>query len=71
MVKHIKSKNMKAAVAISPQTDADQISDELGNAVDMILVMTVHPGRGGQKFIEDCMTKVDPTLLLLCTMVQI
>jgi ribulose-phosphate 3-epimerase len=49
---------MKACVAISPDTPASAISDDLGQQVDMVLVMTVHPGRGGQKFIEACMTKV-------------
>lgn len=61
----IKSNGMKAACAISPQTSADQISDKLGNAVDMLLVMTVHPGRGGQKFMEECMSKVRWSLLFL------
>lgn len=35
---------MKAAVAINPGTPSSEISNELGEAVDMILVMTVWPG---------------------------
>lgn len=58
LVELIKSNGMKAACAISPQTPASQITDKLGEAVDMMLVMTVHPGRGGQKFMEECMSKV-------------
>lgn len=58
LVQQIHSKGMKACVAISPQTPSTKISDELGSKVDMILVMTVHPGKGGQQFIEECMTKV-------------
>lgn len=49
---------MRASVAINPGTPATEISDELGNAVDMILVMTVWPGAGGQKFMAECMPKV-------------
>jgi ribulose-phosphate 3-epimerase len=35
---------MKAGIAISPDTPSTVITDEVGNAVDMLLVMTVHPG---------------------------
>lgn len=36
---------MRAAVAISPDTPSSAISDALGNSVDMLLVMTVVPGK--------------------------
>lgn len=49
---------MRAAVAISPDTPASAISDALGNKVEMILVMTVVPGKGGQKFMPSCVPKV-------------
>lgn len=49
---------MRAAVAINPGTPASEISDELANAVDMVLVMSVWPGAGGQKFIKEVMPKV-------------
>jgi len=49
---------MKAGVAISPDTPSTAITDEIANAADMLLVMTVYPGRGGQKFIERCVPKV-------------
>ena len=49
---------MRAAVAINPGTPSSEIADELAQAVDMILVMTVWPGAGGQKFIQECMPKV-------------
>lgn len=58
LIEHIHSKNMKAACAISPDTPSSAVSDQVGNKVDMILVMTVHPGKGGQKFIEGCVEKV-------------
>lgn len=50
--------NMRAAVAISPSTPSSAISDALGNSVDMLLVMTVVPGKGGQKFMRECVPKV-------------
>ena len=49
---------MKAGVAISPDTPSTVVTDEIGAAADMILVMTVYPGRGGQKFIDRCVPKV-------------
>ncbi|KAM0750810.1 ribulose-5-phosphate 3-epimerase [Meredithblackwellia eburnea MCA 4105] len=58
LVTLIKSTGMRSAVAISPDTPSTAISDELGNSVDMMLVMTVVPGKGGQKFIESCVPKV-------------
>ncbi|PVG04826.1 putative RPE1-D-ribulose-5-phosphate 3-epimerase [Serendipita vermifera] len=58
LVEQIHAKGMKAGIAISPDTPSTVITNEVGNAVDMILVMTVHPGRGGQKFIEGCVPKV-------------
>lgn len=58
LVEHIHARGMRAAVAISPDTPASAIVDELGNAVEMLLVMTVVPGKGGQKFIEACVPKV-------------
>ncbi|KAG8826693.1 RIBULOSE-phosphate 3-epimerase [Serendipita sp. 401] len=58
LVQQIRDKGMKAGIALSPDTPSSVITDEVGNAVDMILVMTVHPGKGGQKFIEECVVKV-------------
>jgi len=49
---------MKAGVAISPDTPSTAITDEIGNLADMLLVMTVYPGRGGQKFLDRCVPKV-------------
>ncbi|KZV92486.1 ribulose-5-phosphate 3-epimerase [Exidia glandulosa HHB12029] len=58
LIKAIKAKGMQAGVAISPDTPSTAITDEIGNAADMLLVMTVYPGRGGQKFLERCVPKV-------------
>ncbi|KAF8314979.1 ribulose-5-phosphate 3-epimerase [Clavulina sp. PMI_390] len=58
LVNQIHAAGMKAGVAISPDTPSTAITDEVANAADMLLVMTVYPGRGGQKFIADCVPKV-------------
>jgi ribulose-phosphate 3-epimerase len=58
LIDAIHAKNMKAGVAISPDTPSSAITDEIAAAADMLLVMTVYPGRGGQKFLERCVPKV-------------
>lgn len=51
---------MRCGVAISPHTPSSAITDAIGNKADMLLVMTVVPGRGGQKFMAECVPKVSP-----------
>ena len=46
-----------AGVAINPATPAETLSEVLGY-VDLVLVMTVNPGFGGQKFIADAIPKI-------------
>lgn len=58
VIEAIHAAGMRCGVAISPPTPSTEITDEIGEAVDMLLVMTVHPGRGGQKFMEECVPKV-------------
>ena len=53
----IKDQGMKAGISVNPETDIKKIDDCLGIA-DLVLVMSVHPGFGGQKFIEDSLDKV-------------
>lgn len=53
----IKELGMKASVVINPETEAEAVYDIL-DKVDMVLVMTVHPGFGGQKLIEEALEKV-------------
>jgi ribulose-phosphate 3-epimerase len=45
IIEHIHKRNMKAGVAISPDTPSTAITDEIADAVDMLLVMTVYPGK--------------------------
>ena len=47
-----------AGVALNPSTPADTLSEVL-NLVDLIVVMTVNPGFGGQKFIAEAVPKVE------------
>ena len=53
----IKSFNVKAGIALNPETDVKEILEYLP-LVDMVLVMSVHPGYGGQKYIEDVNSKI-------------
>lgn len=54
---HIKDAGCKAAVALNPATDLSTITYIL-DQVDMILLMSVNPGFGGQKYISYCTEKV-------------
>lgn len=53
----IKEANMKAAVTLNPHTPVALLEDILPD-LDMVLLMTVNPGFGGQKFIEHSLQKV-------------
>jgi len=59
-LKNIRSAGAQASLGIKPGTDIDQYADFL-NEVDMFLIMTVEPGFGGQKFMENMMGKVRRT----------
>ncbi len=56
-IQHIHSLGKKAGVAINPATPAVLISEVLGN-VELVLVMTVNPGFGGQVFIPETLGKI-------------
>lgn len=56
-LKMIRRKGVRAAVSIKPGTPASAV-DPYMDLMDMILVMTVEPGFGGQKFMADQMPKV-------------
>ncbi|MBQ7900685.1 MAG: ribulose-phosphate 3-epimerase [Clostridia bacterium] len=53
----VKSAGKKLAMTINPETDAEVIKPYLP-MLDMVLIMSVHPGYGGQKFIEASIDKV-------------
>ena len=53
----IKDRGLLVGIAINPETDVRAVLPYL-NMVDLALVMTVHPGFGGQKLITSCLDKV-------------
>lgn len=57
VIDYIKSFGIKAGLSIKPKTDAKQIIPFLKD-LDMVLVMTVEPGFGGQEFMHDCAQKI-------------
>lgn len=56
-INKIKEKNLKAGISIKPNTPTNAIKDYI-NFVDLVLIMTVEPGFGGQKFIESAAQKI-------------
>lgn len=56
-IQQIKSKGMKAGVALNPHTPI-HVLDEILPELDLVLIMSVNPGFGGQKFIETTVNKV-------------
>ena len=54
----IKSAGKKAAIVINPDTKVRKIEKYL-SYIDMVLVMSVYPGFGGQKFIEGSIQKIE------------
>lgn len=57
VVKYIRSKGLKAAVSVKPATDISVVYPMLAD-LDMVLIMTVEPGFGGQKLIPETVEKV-------------
>ena len=53
----VREAGLLAGLAISPQTPIEKIEPFLG-AFDILLIMTVHPGRGGQAFLPDMLPKI-------------
>ena len=56
-IRRIRARGVRPAVCIKPKTPAEAVLPYL-ELVDLILVMTVEPGFGGQSFMEDMMPKV-------------
>ena len=56
-VQEIHNAGMKAGVTLNPSTPVSMLEDIIGD-VDMVLLMSVNPGFGGQKFIENTIEKV-------------
>ena len=56
-IKKIKSYNIKAGVSLNPETLVDKVLPVL-NSIDLVLVMSVNPGFGGQIFIKETLEKI-------------
>lgn len=57
-VQNIKNQGIKAGVALNPATSLAAL-DHILPELDLVLLMTVNPGFGGQKFIEDMLPKIN------------
>lgn len=58
VINYIKSKNIKVGLSIKPNTQVEDIMPYL-EKIDLVLVMSVEPGRGGQTFIETSTDKIN------------
>ena len=56
-IKKIKSYNKKVGVSLNPETSVDKALPIL-SMIDLVLIMSVNPGFGGQKFMEETLEKV-------------
>ena len=56
-IKKIKSYNKKAGISLNPETSVEKVLNVL-NLIDLVLIMSVNPGFGGQKFIKETLEKV-------------
>ena len=57
VIDRIKSHGIKACMAVSPETSAEVLR-EFKDKLDMFLIMTVHPGFGGQKLVESTLDSI-------------
>lgn len=57
LITNIKNLGVKAGLSIKPKTQPEEILEFLPD-LDLVLVMTVEPGFGGQKFMADCAEKI-------------
>ena len=56
-IDHIKSLNKKVGVSLNPESKINLITDLL-NEIDLVLIMSVNPGFGGQKFMPEVLEKI-------------
>lgn len=57
IIDYIKNLGVKVGIAINPETDYKKLIPYL-NIIDLVLIMSVKPGEGGQKFIQEVLEKV-------------
>ena len=56
-IQYIKSLNKRVGVSLNPETKINLVTDLL-NEIDLVLVMSVNPGFGGQKFMPEVLEKI-------------
>ena len=66
IIKMIKDKNLKCGISIKPKTNVDVLLPYLSE-IDMVLVMSVEPGFGGQKFMDSALNKIKQLVNLRMT----
>lgn len=64
LIMQIKSHNVKAGIVLNPHTRVDVI-EPLIDDIDNVLIMSVNPGFGGQKFITNSIKKIEDTKRLI------
>jgi ribulose-phosphate 3-epimerase len=57
LARELRAKGARASMALKPATPVEPYADMFGE-LDMLLIMTVEPGFGGQKFLEVCLPKI-------------
>ena len=57
LINYIKNKRIKVGLAINPNTSIESLKPFI-DKIDLILIMSVQPGKGGQEFIENTLEKV-------------
>ncbi|WP_157153466.1 ribulose-phosphate 3-epimerase [Brachyspira murdochii] len=65
LIYQIKAHNIKAGIVLNPHTRVDFIEPIIDD-IDYILIMSVNPGFGGQKFIESSVKKIKEAKKLIC-----
>ncbi len=63
-IQAIKQEDMSAGVALNPHTPVNDLKDIIQD-IDLVLIMSVNPGFGGQKFIENTYRKIERTRNLI------
>lgn len=64
LAREIRALGARASMALKPATPIEPYEDMLGE-LDMVLIMTVEPGFGGQKFLDLCLPKIERTRRLI------
>lgn len=56
-IEQIEARDIRVGISVNPETPVEEL-DPFLDVADLVLIMTVHPGFGGQSFIPDCVPKI-------------